>query len=524
MLYQIEGFFAQKSDSAMQILDTLNVKALSEKEQAHYCLLKVKVRDAFYLYDDETDSLLQVAENYFVGGKDKWFEAETCEAFSRIASKEGKGEQIKLKWLLKALQSMEQCQHVDERLIQYHSVPISEEVFIENYTYTIHRLLGMTYSEYGYLKEGYGHLKTAYLHFEKTQEYEQCSKAAYMLGHFYLGMGEYDSCLMCYHNGLEAAKMAGDVKQCAYYHYSMCMYYKYKCDHQTGLDAEEKQQLLWKCVAECKKGLALLGESNDHSMNAYYSGLSNSFYFLKEYDSCVYYANKELVIMADKSPTLFPNKVHAGVLYRIYKSYSALGDSENALFYADCYFKMQHALEDEPKAIEQVKNEYDKKLEMLQLQNKQQVKQFRLYLLLALVLLSLVVVLWISNRYRKNKEIEILRQKEAYRKLESEFESASQHSLQALQQRVMELYKTGGNDRLERIIAEFEASYPFAKEKIKTNYPNLTESELNIVVLSFLGFRMKEEADILNLSQNTVEKYRSNIRKKAGSNPVSFLI
>jgi DNA-binding CsgD family transcriptional regulator len=73
-------------------------------------------------------------------------------------------------------------------------------------------------------------------------------------------------------------------------------------------------------------------------------------------------------------------------------------------------------------------------------------------------------------------------------------------------------------------MSEFEASYPLAKERIKTTYPDLTESERNIVILTFLGFRTKEEAEILHLSLNTVEKYRTNIRKKAGSDAISQLI
>ena len=82
ILYQVEGFFIQKPDSALQILDTLNGDVLSEKERAHYCLLKVKVRDQFFLYDNITDSLLQVAEDYFIGSKEKYFEAE-IRAFRR---------------------------------------------------------------------------------------------------------------------------------------------------------------------------------------------------------------------------------------------------------------------------------------------------------------------------------------------------------------------------------------------------------------------------------------------------------
>lgn len=119
LLYQLTFYIASKPDSVIQILDSLDVNMLSKKERAHYCLLKVKVRDVFFLYDDETDSLLQVAEDYFVGSKEKYFEAETCEALSRIAFKEGKGEQVKLDWLQKAFESIEQCHQIDERLIRF---------------------------------------------------------------------------------------------------------------------------------------------------------------------------------------------------------------------------------------------------------------------------------------------------------------------------------------------------------------------------------------------------------------------
>ena len=92
-------------------------------------------------------------------------------------------------------------------------------------------------------------------------------------------------------------------------------------------------------------------------------------------------------------------------------------------------------------------------------------------------------------------------------------------SQQALQQRMMEIYKSGEENKLERILSEFSAVYPQAMKKLATRHPELNESERNIVVLSFLGFRTKEEADILGLSLNTVEKYRTNIRKKAKNNP-----
>ena len=47
MLYHVECFYQQNPDSAMQILDTLNVDVLSEKERVHYNLLWVKVNEPY---------------------------------------------------------------------------------------------------------------------------------------------------------------------------------------------------------------------------------------------------------------------------------------------------------------------------------------------------------------------------------------------------------------------------------------------------------------------------------------------
>lgn len=526
VLYQLEGYFGQKPDSALKILDTLNISALSEKEWAHYCLLKTKVRDAFFLYDEETDSLLTVAENYFIDGKDKWFEAQTCEALSRIAFKEGKGEQIKLDWLLKASQSMEKCKQVDERLVLYSSKQETGQDLIDGYKNKIQMRLGMCYLDNGYTEEGLRFLKPVDLYFAEGQNFGSRFASAFMLGNAYLALKEYDSCRMCYENGLDAARQLGQTENIAYYHYSMSMLYLHQFDNQDD-EGEQGRQLLQEAVSECHQGLLLYKEPMFRFKEGLYCNLAKSYYRLEQYDSCAYYAERWLDFMNTRHFEIVPQVENASVFYNLYKSYESLGNSKKALEFASRYIEMQQTLESQPKAVEQVKSDYDKKLALMQLQHEQQVKRYRLYLILAMTLLALVGVLWLSNRYRKNKEIEALRQEEAYRKLQSEFETASQQAQQAqqaLQQRVMARYKTGKDDRLEHIMAEFATSYPSATEKLKSTYPNLTESERNIIILSFLGFRMKEEAELLNLSLNTVEKYRTNIRKKVGSNPISDLI
>ena len=511
----------------MQILDTLNIGTLSEKERAHYCLLKVKVRDAFFLYDNETDSLLQVAENYFIGSKDKWFEAETCEALSRVAFKEGKGEQVKLDWLQKAFESIEQCRHIDERLIRYSKQPISEQEKIDAKKHNLQFKMGMCYLDNGYTQDGLHHLKIAERYFADIQHYYMCFAVDNALCNAYLTLKEYDSCLLFFDKGMQAAKESGNAERIAYCHFSKSLYYRYQFDNQDYEDDEEGQGLLQKAIAECHQGLALYQEPMFRYKDALYSELSRCFYLLEQYDSCAYYAEKQMDFMDAMRFEMVPNPENTAILQRLYKSYEALGNQEKSLEYAHRYFEMREAIGDQPKAVEQVKNEYDRNLEIMQLQNEQQVNRYRLYLLLALLLVALLAVLWLSNRYRKNKEIEALKQKEAYLKLQSEFEVASQQAQQArqmLQKRVMALYQSGQEDQLERILAEFAAAYPQAMEKLQANHPDLNETECQIVVLSFLGFRVKEEAELLGLSTNTVVKYRSNIRKKVDSKTVSDLI
>lgn len=524
VLYQVEGYFGQKPDSVLQILDTLNLDMLSEIERAHYCLLKVCVYDAFFKYDDETDSLLQVAQDYFVGGKDKYFEARTCEALSRIAFKMGKGEQYKLDWLQKAVESIDQCEHVDERFIRFSQKPTTEQDWLETYKYRLHWRLGMTYLDADYIEEGFHHLKMAESYFAEKQKYTMLSHSAFMLGNAYLTKAEYDSCLMYYRIGLEAAEKADEKDLCIYYHFSMSMFYDNMYKNQQFETDEEGQRLLRQSISECRQGLAMYEEPMFRYKDGFYSQLGNAYYNLKQFDSCVYFSEKQIDFFKERHFQIVPNDANSLLYYRLYKSNEALGDSNKALYYAKQYVEMQKALKDAPKAVEKVKNEYEKKLEMMQLQADQQTKRIRLYMLLALTTTALTIALWLAYRYRKEKEIEALKFQDTIQRLQSELEQHSQHSMQTLQQRAWALYQADKVDATASILSEFETSYPQAMEKLKATYPELNEAECKVAILSLLGFRVKEVAQLLDLSANTVTKYRTNIRKKSGLEAFSDLI
>ena len=207
----------------------------------------------------------------------------------------------------------------------------------------------------------------------------------------------------------------------------------------------------------------------------------------------------------------------------LYKSFEALGNMDSALLYAEKYMDDRHKYDYSGKAVAQVKEEYDKQLEIQRLESEQQLKRYRLYLWIALLVIVLMAVLWGALRYRKNKELETLKLREAQRQLQAELEQLTTQQRDMLQQQVVAIYQTEQKDRLQRIMEAFEAAYPRGVEKMKSAYPDLSKTERNLVVLSFLGFRIKEEADLLGLSENTVAKYRSKLNKKVDFDSISIL-
>ena len=86
--------------------------------------------------------------------------------------------------------------------------------------------------------------------------------------------------------------------------------------------------------------------------------------------------------------------------------------------------------------------------------------------------------------------------------------------LETLRLKVDAIYNDRHGKKGQRILEVFNTAYPDALAKLKSAYPDLSDTELDICVLSYFPFRMKEIAGILDLRENTVSKYRTSIKKK----------
>lgn len=144
-----------------------------------------------------------------------------------------------------------------------------------------------------------------------------------------------------------------------------------------------------------------------------------------------------------------------------------------------------------------------------------------------LVLLSMGWLVFIGYKRHKNAEATLAeeqqRERESFGRQLDEAQTAIQRqTFENLQKQAREVLSRGSQRK--RILEAFNATYPKAYEWLKATYPDLSEQEYDLLILNFLEFRIKEEAEILELSQNTVMKYRSNLLKKVGKDPVSAVL
>lgn len=173
-------------------------------------------------------------------------------------------------------------------------------------------------------------------------------------------------------------------------------------------------------------------------------------------------------------------------------------------------------------------NYLQEKKEAASLCEREKAIKTTLVILLALAVVLTIVTIVIRNRHRKHmtaqEETAQKRLSETAQELKTKVDEAVQQAQAMLPQRVNDIYRSTISNRVERIMEEFEAAYPQVLEQLITAYPDLNTMEQQIAVLNFLHFRSKEEADLLGLTESTIFKYRSNLKKKAGSDPISAII
>ena len=158
--------------------------------------------------------------------------------------------------------------------------------------------------------------------------------------------------------------------------------------------------------------------------------------------------------------------------------------------------------------------------ERLQQQNRK-----RAIICVSIAVAIILLMVFIIVKFRNKKRIiENQKLQEEKQRLQTDYENSKRQQFEALQKRVKSLFDEKKNKSLPFIINDFNLVYLDNLNDIYKEFPNLSETEKNILILTLLNFRIKEEAVILNLSENTVMKYRSNLKKKVDFDMISSQI
>ncbi len=273
-----------------------------------------------------------------------------------------------------------------------------------------------------------------------------------------------------------------------------------------------------------------------------YLNISNVYFSTKEMDSAIkYYERIETLL-----PTVNPNKETQATAYEALSHYAeALDNNTLALQYREKHERILYELmlQRQEQTIYRIQRQFD--LESFQNEMNKKIIKRHVAILIMSILLLIATLIALVLQYRQKRllelEEEMKRQMDAMKQnlsqtvkfsvLDQEVSSRlrmiltafdraqrakdPQKEWQSLARQVM----NGKDNPFDAARSVLEMVYPHLFSTIKENYPDLTETEAKICLLSCSDLSNQEIADFLGLKPNTVNQNRSNLRKKLNLKP-----
>ncbi len=344
----------------------------------------------------------------------------------------------------------------------------------------------------------------------------------------YILMGQHEDAELCLRQSLFYAEKGHTdrVKRKIHNNYSVL----YRLEGRYGEALNSLQQMINNPSLDNKERLVL------------YLNIGNVYFDMGEKDStaCYFQLMEELLPIVNlKAET----KVAAyGALFRFAESQD---DKTSALRYREKHEKNLYdlMLQQQEQTIYRIQQQYD--YESLQnVMNKKIIQRHITILIISILLLvTTIIVLVLQFRHKQllKSEEEIKQQLENLKQdlLQTVKTSVLDHEISSRLRMILKVHdkKFQGNDpkkewqslvwqimngeqeAFEAARSVLETAYPKLYSTIKENYPDLTETETKICLLSCSDLSNTEIAELLGLSTNTVNQNRSNLRKKLNLKP-----
>lgn len=330
---------------------------------------------------------------------------------------------------------------------------------------------------------------------------------------------ENDSALHYLEKGLEMAKKAGNVAEESKLLNAMSIVYREKGDFVQSLS------LLRQSVTV---GLA------DNDSTRLHLNYGKLFLGMNEMDSAGQYA--ELLQREVESVTDRPEQA---AIYAFLSNYEAqVGDMGKAFLYQKDLFELSSSIYEEN--VKQSVYEAQQKYDYVRLQNVMngkiiQRQRIAIYAIFALVF-AVCIIAWLLLRNKKMKEAEqqVKSEMQALLNKTEDKDSILSDQLNWRLDLIVSLGKKAGKqinsrNELERlqneifcarktpfeaVAAVLEQCYPSLYASIREGYPEMTETETKVCLLSCTDLSNADISTILDVSIHTVNKCRSLIRDK----------
>ncbi len=344
----------------------------------------------------------------------------------------------------------------------------------------------------------------------------------------YILMRQNDSAELCLRQGVLYAEKgnSGRVKHKLYNNYSVLYRLQDKYDQAIA------------SLRQAMDGTGL----DDAERLVLYLNLGNVYFKMHEMDSAARYFQ----CMEALLPVVNVKKETMVSAYEVLSQFAeSQSNASLALQYREKHERVLYDLmiQRQTQSIYRIQQQYD--YESLQnVMNRKIIQRHRIILIVCILLIvatCIILILLYRHKQLLKSEQEMKRQLDALKQdlrqtvnptvLDNEISSRLRMIISAYQisksvsdpkkvwnPLVMKIMN-GEDDPFEAARSVLEAIYPRLYATINENYPDLTETEARICLLSCSDISNAEIADILGLKTSTVNQNRSNLRKKLNLNP-----
>ena len=283
--------------------------------------------------------------------------------------------------------------------------------------------------------------------------------------------------------------------------------------------------------------LSLRYNNEEKEIPRYHLNLAYIFSDMNENDSCSYYEN----LLKNEIDSIEDQAMKTSIYYFLAKRAMDDNDYESAYHYYKNFAEMDIEMLEE-RLLQNVL-EIQKKYDYEKVQNEYNVKLLRKHrLLMSSLFVTLItgMLLYIQTKINLRKRKEELKMKDEILKFENEvlrLNEIKDDYKRNLEWKYMLVYSMTLMDRnksnseshykmikgriyhnsetaFDAILKIFNEEHPGLAEQIKEKYPTLSDTEYKVCLMALTPFTSQETADILGKSINTVNKARTNIRKK----------